>query len=217
MGMTPLDFVKLFQRRAGLKDDGIPGKDTQGALDKAYPPSTVEVPSHPKIPMDVIRGAIANEATYGIPASVTLAQWALESGWGKSVSGKNNFGGITAKTTGANFPHTPGRPLEPATLVWTHEVVKGTRVKCQRWFKDFATPAAYFEAHGKLLGTSKIYAEARSKLPDVDAFVDALDPEYKPRAKDPNWLAYATDPKYAETLKSIIRTNGLKQYDGLSR
>jgi len=212
--VTPFDFVMLFQRRAGLDVDGIPGGKTMAALDKAFPPALREIPPHAKIPMAVIEGAIANERRYGIPASVTLAQWALESGWGKSVSGKNNYGGITARVTGANFPTTPGRPLEPATLCWTHEVVGGKRVRCQRWFKDYATPADYFEAHGKLLGTSKIYAEARSKLPDVEAFVDALDPEYKPRAKDPNWNAYATDPKYAESLKSIIRTNGLRQYDG---
>jgi flagellum-specific peptidoglycan hydrolase FlgJ len=171
-------------------------------------------PPHPKVPMDVIKGAIHAEQTYRIPASVTLAQWALESGWGKSVSGKNNYGGITAKTKGAVFPHTPGTASEPATLCWTHEVVAGKRVRCQRWFKDYASPADYFAAHAKLLGTSPIYAEARSKYPDADAFADVLDPEYKPRAKDRNWKAYATDLKYAETLKSIMRSNGFYRYDG---
>ena len=208
------DFIKTFQRRAGLAPDGIVGPNTIAALEKAFPDALREIPPHPKVPFEVILGAIENERRYSIPASVTLAQWALESGWGKSASGKNNFGGITARVTGADFPHTPGRPLEPATLCWTHEVVNKVRVRCKRWFKDFATMADYFEAHGKLLGTSPIYAEARSKLPDVDALVDALAPGYKPRAKDPNWKAYATDPNYATTLKSIIRTNGLRQYDG---
>lgn len=213
--MKPIDFVMEFQRRAGLDVDGIPGGKTMAALDKAYPPLAIVIPPHPKIPMDVIEGSIKNQIKYGTPASITLAQWAVESAWGNSVTGKNNYGGITARVTGANFPHTPGRPLEPATLCWTHEVVNKVRVRCQRWFKDFATMADYFEAHGKLLGTSPIYAEARSKLPDVDAFAEALAPGYKPLAKDPNWKAYATDPNYAKTLRSIIRTNNLRQYDGL--
>jgi flagellum-specific peptidoglycan hydrolase FlgJ len=166
-----------------------------------------------QIPPEVIAGARASQARYGVPASVTLAQWALESGWGKAVSGKNNYGGITAKVKGAVFPYKPGTPLEPATLCWTHEQYQGARVKCQRWFKDFATATAYFEAHAKLLGTSPIYAEARSLLPDVNAFTDALDVDYKPRAKDKNWRAYATDPKYAETLKSIMKGSGLYAYN----
>jgi flagellum-specific peptidoglycan hydrolase FlgJ len=177
-------------------------------------PRAAEPPPHPKVPMAIIMGAIHAERTYRVPASVTLAQWALESGWGKSVSGKNNYGGITAKVKGAVFPFQPGKPQEPATLCWTHEVVAGKRVKCQRWFKDYATPADYFAAHAKLLGTSPIYAEARSKYPDANAFADALDPEYKPRAKDPKWRAYATDPKYAETLKSIMKSNDFYRYNG---
>lgn len=32
------DFVRLFQRRAGLKDDGWAGTDTVAALDRAFPP-----------------------------------------------------------------------------------------------------------------------------------------------------------------------------------
>lgn len=179
------------------------------------PTSAATIPPHPKFPMPVIQEAINGNHEYRVPASITLAQWAVESGWGKAMSGKWNYGGITAKVKDAVFPFVPGTPLEPATLCWTHEQHQGQRVKCQRWFKDFETPAAFFDAHSKLLGTSPIYAEARSKLPDVMAFADALDPEYKPHAKDRNWRAYATDPKYAETLKSIIKSNDLTRYDRL--
>lgn len=38
--------------------------------------------------------------TYGVPASVTLAQYALESGYGKSTVGKNNYFNIKGKGTG---------------------------------------------------------------------------------------------------------------------
>lgn len=36
--MTPEQFVRLFQSRAGLVPDGIPGRDTLRALGEAYPP-----------------------------------------------------------------------------------------------------------------------------------------------------------------------------------
>ncbi|NKJ00403.1 flagellum-specific peptidoglycan hydrolase FlgJ [Novosphingobium sp. SG707] len=117
---------------------------------------------------------------------------------GKFVSGKNNYGGITAKVTETKFPHKPGTPLEPLTRCWTHEVVSGQRVSCLRRFKDYSSPEDYFEAHGKLLATGKLYAKVRSALPDPNAFADALTE------------VYAADPKYGATLKSIIKAYNLR-------
>ncbi|WCT78683.1 glycoside hydrolase family 73 protein [Novosphingobium humi] len=155
----------------------------------------------PTIPPDIIAAARASQAKWKIPASISLAQWALESAWGKSVSGKNNYGGITAKVSGASFPHVPGTPLEPATLCWTREVVNGQSVRCQRYFKDYASAEDYFDAHGKLLATGKPYAKARALLPDPNAFADALTG------------VYATDPKYGSTLKAIMRGSNLYQHN----
>lgn len=155
----------------------------------------------PKIPLEIVAAARASQAKWKIPASVSLAQWALESAWGKSVSGKNNYGGITAKVSGAKFPFVPGTPLEPATLCWTREVVDGQTVRCQRYFKDYASPDDYFDAHGKLLATGKPYAKARALLPDPNAFADALTG------------VYATDPEYGATLKMIMRGSNLYQHN----
>jgi flagellum-specific peptidoglycan hydrolase FlgJ len=200
-----IDSKRLFDEIRGIKGSAL----TQADVDRinaviaplATPPSEPPLPANPKIPADIATGARASEKATGIPASVTLAQWALESGWGKSVSGKNNYGGITAKVKDAAFPTNPGTPLEDATLCWTHEVVKGQLVKCQRWFKNFATVGEFFDAHGRLLSTAPIYAKARAELPDVDAFVDAMGP------------IYATAPTYAATIKSIMRSNNLYAYN----
>lgn len=200
-----MDAKRLFDKVREIKGSPL----TQAEVNEinailapvAAKPAEVALPPHPKIPMDVILGARESERTYKLPASVTLAQWALESGWGKSVSGKWNYGGITAKVKGAVFPFKPGEPLEPATLCWTHEQYQGKRVECQRWFKDFASADEFFAQHAKLVGTAAVYAPARAKLPDVDAFVDALGP------------IYATDPGYAKTIKSIMKTNGLYAYN----
>ncbi|WP_068093368.1 glucosaminidase domain-containing protein [Novosphingobium rosa] len=155
------------------------------------------------IPQSIAASAIAAMKHWGSPASVGIGQWGFESGWGKKVSGKNNYGGITARVKGAVFPFVPGTPMEPATLCPTHENWQGERVPCKRWFKDFDTPDAFFDAHAKLLATSPLYAKARAKLPDVYAFVAIMGP------------IYATGEGYAETLASIIRTNNLTRFDNV--
>ena len=154
-----------------------------------------------QIPAAVIASAQAGQARWYVPASVSIAQWALESGWGAHESGKWNYGGITAKVKDAVFPYKPGTPLEPATLCWTHEEVNGETVKCQRWFKDYPSPDVFFDAHAKLIATAPVYAPAMAALPDVARFVDLMAPHY------------ATDGDYAETLHSIIRGHNLTQYD----
>jgi flagellum-specific peptidoglycan hydrolase FlgJ len=154
-----------------------------------------------QIPAAVIAAAQASQKAWHIPPSVSLAQWALESGWGQHESGKFNYGGITAKVKDAEFPYKPGTPLEPATLCWTHEEVHGELVKCQRWFKDYPGPEAFFDAHAKLLATAPVYAAARAALPDVARFVDLMAPHY------------ATASNYADLIHSIIRGHDLTQYD----
>lgn len=154
-----------------------------------------------QIPAAVIAAAQAGQTHWRVPASVSIAQWALESGWGAHESGKWNYGGITAKVKDAVFPFKPGTPLEPATLCWTHEEVHGGVVKCQRWFKDYPGPDSFFDSHAKLLATAPVYAPAMAALPDVARFVDLMAPHY----------ASATD--YAVNLHSIIRGHDLTQYD----
>ena len=217
--MTVQGSKRLFDAVRAIKGAALSQADVDAinaALAEPKPTIADPLPVNPRFPMEVIIGAIETEKAYPIPASVTLAQWALESGWGKSVSGKNNYGGITAKVKDAVFPFKPGTPLEPATLVWTHEIVGGKRVRCQRWFKDFDSPGAYFQAHAKLLGTSAVYARARAKYPDAEAFVEQLEPVYGAGGKVVQ-PGYATDPNYSETLKSIMRTNKLHLYDGAAR
>ena len=55
-----------------------------------------------KFSTEVIRLAQESEAKYGVPASVTLAQWALESGYGTSnlAVNKNNYFGMKGGSSG---------------------------------------------------------------------------------------------------------------------
>lgn len=139
---------------------------------------------------EAIAAARKSAKQHGIPASVSLAQWALESGWGQHIPvGSNNPFGIKA------------RPGEPYVVVPTREVFKGKSTIVNAAFRKFANLADAFEAHAKLLATAGVYAHARAALPDPFAFANALTG------------TYATDPMYGHLLGSVIRGSSLLRYD----
>lgn len=139
---------------------------------------------------EAILAARASAKKWHIPASISLAQWALESGWGSHMPpGSNNPFGIKALAG------------QPYVVVPTREVFKGKSVIVQAAFRKFADLTEAFDLHGKLLATAGVYAHARAALPDPFAFADALTG------------TYATDPKYGVLLGSIIRGSQLTRYD----
>lgn len=138
-------------------------------------------------PDDVVAAAQAAQKAYGVPASVTLAQWCIESAWGSRCTGKNNFFGVKAAGD------------QPGTLCWTHEVVAGKSIACQQRFADYDDLDTAFEAHAALL-THPQYAKAWP-FTTVQAFVSAIAP------------VYATDPNYASSLMGIITGDRLERYD----
>lgn len=144
----------------------------------------------PKLSPDVIAAARAAAWKWKIPASIQLAQYALESGWGTHMpANSNNPFGIKAL------------PGQPSVSVQTHEFVSGRFVTINAPFRAFASIAAAFDLHAELLATSPHYSIARSRLPDVAAFCQALTG------------VYATDPHYGDELVSLIAADGLGQYD----
>ena len=137
----------------------------------------------------IIAAAQAAEKATRIPASVSIAQYGLESGWGKHMPpNSNNPFGIK------NF-HGGGVEAE------TTEVVGGKVIHENQPFAIFPSLEAAFVAHANLLAHSPIYGHAMSLLPDVVAFV-------KEMAKH-----YATDPGYAQKILGIIHIDGLTKYD----
>lgn len=144
-----------------------------------------------KIDKAVIDAAQASETKHGIPASVSLAQYALESAWGKKMpAGSNNPFGIKAAGKQASV------------TVRTREVDKhGRTYYINAPFRKFASIAEAFDEHGRLLAQAKPYAHARALLPDPNAFADALTG------------VYATDPQYGALLKKIMQQSGLYQYN----
>lgn len=143
--------------------------------------------------------AIEQQQRYGIPASVTLAQAAYESGWGESDWARkdNNFFGIHATKGWINS----GKPT-----AWHND--NGMVRSCV-----YESVDASFEHHSKFLKENQRYS-ACFKLDPTDHRGWAYGicrAGYAERPKD--------DPdRYAKTIETIIRENGLEKYDqmGLS-
>lgn len=145
---------------------------------------------HRHFPPEVVAAAIQSRKRWGVPASVTLAQWAIESAWGTRMpANSNNPFGIKA---------APSQPFVEAS---TREVIKGQSVTVNAKFRKFDSLADAFDQHGRLLATHNAYAHAMSLRDHPDAFADALTG------------VYATDPKYGTTLKSIMNAHNLYQFD----
>ena len=115
---------------------------------------------------------------------VVAAQWALESGYGKHTSGKNNYFGIKSERDGIG------------SLVSTTEFVGGMEIRMDAWFKDFPDLSScvsyivdrWYKDYKGYTGVN------RAGTPDECAQLLVKE-------------SYATDPQYAEKLIRIMREN----------
>ena len=141
------------------------------------------------IPPDIIAAAQAAQRMYPTClASLSIAQWAVESAWGAKSPGNNPFG----------IKHMVGYPDQ---TFHTHEEIHGQMVPEDLVFAAFPTITDAFTAHAALIATRAQYAPAIALLPDVDAYVTALA------------HVYATASNYTSVLLSIIHGHDLTQYD----
>ena len=154
------------------------------------PPRNASTGHFGKVPPEVAEAARVSFRQWGVPASVTIAQWAVESAWGAAVPpGSNNPFGIKAISGQAGVESL------------TREVEGGQSVTKTALFRQFASLAEAFDQHGRLLATAPVYKPAMQRAADPDGFADALTG------------VYATDPQYGFTLKYVIHTYGFDQFD----
>jgi LysM repeat protein len=131
--------------------------------------------------------AINDMHEFGIPASITLAQGLLESGNGGStlaVKGNNHFG-IKCKGD------------------WTGRKIYHDDDEKGECFRQYRNAEHSYRDHAKFLRESPRYASL-FKLQPTD---------YKGWARGLKAAGYATNPKYAELLISLIEKNELYRYD----
>lgn len=131
--------------------------------------------------------AVEKMALFGIPASITLAQGMLESGYGGSelsIKANNHFGIKCGKHwNGAKSYHDDDAQNE-----------------C---FRKYRTVGESYRDHSKFLTGNKRYASLFK--------LDILD--YKGWAHGLKAAGYATNPKYANLLINLIERNSLHHYD----
>jgi flagellum-specific peptidoglycan hydrolase FlgJ len=168
-----------------------PGSPTYYSLAARPTVTTTTTVGHfGEVPQDIIDAAVTSQRHWNVPASVTLAQWVVESAWGASVPpGSNNPFGIKAG------------PDQPSVESATREVISGTSVAVTARFRAFSSLNEAFDEHGRLLATSPSYTNAMKNIGNPEAFADAL-----------NGI-YATDPEYSTTLKWVIQTYNFIRYD----
>ena len=129
----------------------------------------------------------------GIPASITLAQAALESSWGSRALGNNLFG-IKADSSWHG----------PTVSFKTTEHLAGKDVSLTDKFRAYASWADGMVDHAQFLLKNPRYA-ACFKETTGEGWARAV-------AK----AGYGTDPDYAKKLLDIMRGRNLTFYDQVS-
>jgi len=131
---------------------------------------------------EYIEYAKENELNTGVPYLVTLAQAALESGWGNN-SPKNNFFGIKA---GKNWGGS-------TQLLWTKEYENGQWKAVKALFRAYNSPLESFRDHADLL---------KKRFPKAFRYKDPV--EFITSVQTEHSYKYATDKDYVGKIKKII-------------
>ncbi|HEX9150583.1 MAG TPA: glucosaminidase domain-containing protein [Flavobacterium sp.] len=131
--------------------------------------------------------AMGNMKSFGIPASIILAQGILESGAGVgdlAVSANNHFG----------IKCHEG---------WTGESVRHDDDSDQECFRKYNNPSESFKDHA-------VFLTGRSRYSKLFTLAKG---DYKAWARGLRAAGYATDPRYPDKLISYIERYNLQQYD----
>ncbi len=175
----PQQALRQAVRRAmpTLESEPLPAQPTGPVLNNANFISRLSAPAQ----------QAARES--GLPVQLIMAQAALESGWGqreiKTEDGRPSHNLFGIKATG----NWKGRTTE----ITTTEYINGAAQKVKAKFRVYDSYAHALSDYATLL----------TRNPRYQKVVDAQSPEQGARALQA--AGYATDPKYAQKLISIIQ------------
>ena len=135
---------------------------------------------------------------FRVPASVTIAQAILESGWGRSglTTNDRNFFGIKC------FNGSPGTIAKGCHSYATHECAGTVCKPTTATFRTYPSAVDSFRDHGHFLTVNSRYAPAFGFTNNADQFLFQI------------WKAgYATSPTYVQNVTALMKQYNLYQYD----
>lgn len=136
----------------------------------------------------VMPHAIAAGRRLGVDPRVLIAQAALETGWGKTLSQGNNLFGIKASRQWQGEIRT----------LQTTEFRQGVRVRETAGFRAYGSVAESFSDYVNLVSNSPRYQKAVANAADAGDYLRHLQK-----------AGYATDPLYAEKIQRIMNTRSI--------
>lgn len=162
--------------------------------------------SHEAVIEKVAPLATLDNVTSGIPAAITLAQFIIESFWGRSplASASNNCFGMKKNLSGNNWP---GSTWTGKSMTWvSSEASSGETVRQPSEFRVYASVEDSIADHsaylaGAMNGTDLRYKGLRWQL------------DYRTAAQIIKDGGYATAPDYVEVLCAMIERYNLTQYN----
>lgn len=140
----------------------------------------------------VFEEAKKEEAKSKVPAAVTTAQAILETGYGKCVPID-----LYTKQYSYNLFGIKGIGTAGSVSIYTHEVIKGKRIKIIDKFKAYHSFSESISGRTEFLKTNGRY-RSLFKTTDPEEWAEGLQE-----------AGYATDPNYATLLISIMKSRKL--------
>jgi hypothetical protein len=144
---------------------------------------------------EIAKFAVEDMRRSKVPASLTIAQAALESGWGNS--------GLTVKAN--NLFGIKGSGPAGSITVQTTEYVNGKPVKVDAPFRAYNNWGESVTDHSALIVNGVSW--------NRNLYSKALGVSGKVAAQEVAAAGYATDPNYATKLIQIMNSYSLEQYD----
>lgn len=160
--------------------------------------------------------ALMEQAKYHVPASIKLAQSALETAYGQRIVNNNYFGikdkrGKTKAITTTEYYTAAEYKANKSKVVSSKVIQKDgkTLYKCliKDSFADYVSPWESFRAHSIFLNESKRYSPLFTKGKNYEDWADKIG------STKYGGVGYATSPIYGELLKKIIKRYNLDLLD----
>lgn len=158
------------------------------------------------ITLEMLNAALQEQAAYGYPASVTLAQIIAESGYGRYGPGGEAGQGLSGlaynykNLFGMKAPAGDKTPIGVVNMQ-TGEEVSGQQIQIKAGFLIFANYTDCIRYRSGLI--KRVYSDLVGGVTDPNTFARQLGKRW------------ATNSKYGETLIKIMVNSNLYQYDSL--